>query len=108
MRTTVQLEDSLLQAAKRHAAETGTTLSAVLEHALRESLARHALRAKAPPIRLTTFKGSGLRPGVELDGSAQLLDLMRSEPQPNVQSSGLELLGGEARLCRHDPPHGNR
>jgi hypothetical protein len=108
MRTTVQLEDSLLQAAKRHAAETGTTLSAVLEHALRESFARRSLRAKVPTIRLKTFKGSGLRPGVELDGSAQLLDLMHSEPQHNGQSSGRELFGGEAGLCRHDPPHGNR
>jgi hypothetical protein len=78
MRTTIRLEDSLLHAAKQHAAETGTTLSGVLEHALRDSLARRTQRATAPPIRLTTFKGGGMRPGVQLDGSASLLDLMDS------------------------------
>jgi hypothetical protein len=76
MRTTIRLDESLLQEAKRHAMETGTTLTAVLEHALRESLARRTLRAKARPVRLKTFKGGGVRPGVDLDDNASLLDLM--------------------------------
>lgn len=78
MRTTVRLDEHLLVQAKRHAAETGKTLTAVLEQALRESLARRAPQAKVKRVRLKTVKGGGLRAGVDLDDSASLLDLMES------------------------------
>jgi predicted transcriptional regulator len=78
MRTTVRLDDHLLAEAKKHAAESGTTLTAVLEQALRESLARRSPKAKTKPVRLKTFKGGGVRAGVDLDDSASLLDLMGS------------------------------
>lgn len=76
MRTTVRLDEHLLAEAKRHAAESGMTLTAVLEQALRESLARRGAQAKSRPVRLKTVKGGGVRPGVDLDDSAALLDLM--------------------------------
>lgn len=76
MRTTVRLDPDLLAAAKLRAVESGKTLTAVLEEALRESLARRAAAVKARPLRLKTFKGSGVRAGVDLDDSASLLDLM--------------------------------
>ncbi len=76
MRTTVRLDEHLLAQAKRRAAETGKTLTAVLEDALRESLARRNLPAKSKPVRLKTVKGSGVRAGVDLDDGASLLDLM--------------------------------
>jgi hypothetical protein len=78
MRTTVRLDDHLLAEAKKHAAESGRTLTAVLEQALRESLARRSQQARAKPVRLKTVRGSGVRPGVDLDDSAALLDLMGS------------------------------
>ena len=78
MRTTVRLDDRLLAEAKKHAAETGRTLTAVLEDALRETLARRSPRVKRKPVRLKTVKGDGLRPGVDLDDSAALFDLMES------------------------------
>lgn len=78
MRTTIRLDDHLLAQAKRHAAETGKTLTAVFEDALRESLARRASPTKAKPIRLTTCTGDGVRAGVNLDDSASLLNLMDS------------------------------
>lgn len=78
MRTTVRLDPHLLTEAKRHAAETGSTLTAVLEQALRESLSRRQARAPVRPLRLKTFKGTGLRAGVDLDDSAALQDLMDS------------------------------
>lgn len=78
MRTTVRLDDKLLADAKKHAAETGRTLTALLEDALRESLARRDLPSKRKPIRLKTFKGNGVQPGVDLDDSSALLDLMES------------------------------
>lgn len=78
MRTTVRLDEHLLAEAKKHAAESGKTLTAVLEDALRESLARRAAVAKSKPVRLKTVKGGGVRAGVDLDDSASLLDLMDS------------------------------
>ena len=76
MRTTVRLDEHLLQAAKQHAAASGQTLTAVLEQALRESLARRPAAARSTAVRLKTFRGGGVRPGVDLDDSASLLDLM--------------------------------
>jgi len=78
MRTTVRLDEHLLAQAKQHAAESGKTLTAVLEDALRESLARRNVRSKPKPVRLKTVKGGGMRAGVDLDDSASLLDLMES------------------------------
>jgi hypothetical protein len=79
MRTTVRLDEHLLAQAKKHAAEAGTTLTALLEQALRESLARReAPLSSGKPLRLKTVKGTGVRPGVDLDDSASLLDLMHS------------------------------
>jgi hypothetical protein len=76
MRTTVRLDPNLLSEAKKRAAASGTTLTAVLEQALRESLARRSVKAIVRPVRLKTYKGGGLRAGVDLDDSAALLDLM--------------------------------
>jgi hypothetical protein len=75
MRTTIHLPDDLLAQAKRAALESGTTLTAVIEEALRERLARRG-RSVTAPVELTTFGGSGLQPGVDLDDSAALLELM--------------------------------
>ncbi len=78
MRTTVRLDEHLLARAKQQAAETGRTLTAVLEDALRESLARRGAQSKSKPVRLKTVKGGGVRHGVDLDDSASLLDVMES------------------------------
>ena len=78
MRTTVRLDDHVLAAAKKLAAESGRTLTAVLEDALRESLARRTVREKRTRVRLKTVGGDGVRPGVDLDDTAALLDLMES------------------------------
>lgn len=76
MRTTVRLDERLLIEAKKHAAESGRTLTALLEDALREALARRSTHAKRKRIRLKTVKGDGVRPGVDLDDTAALFDLM--------------------------------
>ena len=74
----MRLDERLLAEAKKHAAETGRTLTAVLEDALRETLRRRSVRVKRKPVRLKTVKGDGIRPGVDLDDTAALLDLMES------------------------------
>lgn len=78
MRTTVRLDEQLLTEVKKYAVDTGRTLTAVLEDALRETLARRSAGARRKPVRLKTVKGDGVRPGVDLDDTAALLDVMES------------------------------
>lgn len=78
MRTTIRLDDQLMAAAKRRAAETRRTFTAVVEDALRQSLAPARAPGKRAPVKLRTVNGRGVRPGVDLDDSSSLLDLMES------------------------------
>ncbi len=81
MRTTVRLHEPLLAEAKKYAAETGKTLAAVIEDA-RETLARRKPMAKRRKVSLPTFPGGKLRPGVDLDDTSALLDLMEGWDVP--------------------------
>ena len=75
MRTTLRIKPELLQLAKKRALEQRKTLTKIVEEALLQNLSqRNHSRKKVK--RLTTFKGSGLRPGVDLDDSAGLLEHM--------------------------------
>lgn len=78
MRTTVRLDDALLAEAKQVAARTGRTLNAVIEDALRQALAQSHRPASRTPAELTTFRGEGLQPGIDLDNSTALLDAMET------------------------------
>ena len=78
MRTTINIDDALLAEAKQVAARTGRSLTAVVEDALRESLhRRHQSGPRA--VELPVFGEGGLQPGVDLDDSAALLDLMEED-----------------------------
>jgi len=77
-RTTVRLDPALLRAAKRHAADAGTTFTALVEDGLREILARGRGTPLRKTVRLPTYKGTGLLAGVDLDDSAALRTLMDS------------------------------
>ena len=77
MRTTIRLDDQLYARLKERAARTGRTLGSVIEDALREALARMDDAARnSEPVTLTTVGGRGPRPGVDLDDSASLHELM--------------------------------
>ncbi|HEU4384817.1 MAG TPA: type II toxin-antitoxin system VapB family antitoxin [Anaeromyxobacteraceae bacterium] len=76
MRTTIRIDDHLLAQAKRLAAATGRTLTQVIQDALREVLARRRAPGRRGRVRLRTVSGQGVQPGVDLDDSAALLDLM--------------------------------
>lgn len=76
MRTTIRLSDTLLLDAKREAAKSGTTLTVLIEESLRERLARSGASGPRRCVRLTTAGSGGLRPGIDLDDSASLLDVM--------------------------------
>ena len=77
MRTTIKLHDEILVEAKSIASRTGRTLAEVVEDAVRESFTRRReVRGRAVVPGLPVFGSGGLRPGVDLDDSAALLDLM--------------------------------
>lgn len=75
MRTTITIDEHLLDEVRRRAAELGRTVSQVIEDGVRESLLRSADDA-GPPFRVRTFRGGGTQPGVDLADNAALLDLM--------------------------------
>ena len=77
MRTTIRIDDRLLAEAKARAARSGTTLTAVVENALREAFSRRKRQPRSRP-KLPTLSGGRLLPGVDLDDSGALLDLMES------------------------------
>lgn len=79
MRTTINVDDQVLREIKKIVAETGKTLAAVIEEALREKLARCRQAEKEDAIELPVFEGKGLLPGVDLDDSSALLDLMEEK-----------------------------
>jgi hypothetical protein len=76
MRITIRLDDQLLKSAKRLAHDTGTSLTAIIEDALRQILSRRVAKRPRNPAKLTTVSGRGVRPGVDLDDSSALLDFM--------------------------------
>ena len=82
MRTTIRIDDQLLAEIKQLAAQTGQTLTAIVEEALRQMLARRQQLTARPPVKLVTVSGNGLRPGVDLDDSAALLELMEASGAP--------------------------
>jgi hypothetical protein len=76
MRTTIKLDDEVLIEAKAIAARTGRTLAEVVEDAMREAFARRRAARPSSPSSLPSFGSGGLRPGVDLDDGARLLDIM--------------------------------
>ena len=71
MSTTVTIDDQLLRAAKRIAAQRGVTLSEVIENALRTLVVDKPAREHRP-FKLITFRGDGVRLGIDLDRASSL------------------------------------
>jgi len=84
MRALLEIDEEVLAAAEREAARRGQTLSTFVELALSAFVApvsrTDPTRREQRRIELPTFRGQGLRPGVNLDDSAALLELMNSPP----------------------------
>jgi hypothetical protein len=78
MRTTIDLPDDLLTEAKERAAREGRSLSDVVGDAVRSGFSRTATAARQP-VELPTFDGGGVQPGVDLDDTSALLDLMERD-----------------------------
>lgn len=79
MRTTVRLDDALLEQARKEAARRGTTLTALIEEGLKHALRQPHARANRAPIVLPECRaGGGTLPGIDLDDSAALLDRLEA------------------------------
>lgn len=78
MRTTITIDEHLLDEVRRRAAALGHTVSQVIEDGVRESLLRDTGDGAAP-YRVRTFHGGRTQPGVDLDDNAALLEHMGDE-----------------------------
>jgi hypothetical protein len=78
MRTTVRLDDALLEQAKREAAHRHETLTALIEQGLRLVLAQsRSSQSRRTRVVLPTCRaGGGVLPGVDLNDNAALLDVL--------------------------------
>lgn len=79
MRTTLNIDDELMVRAKVRAAEQRTTLTAIIETALRD-----ALGAATVPrhIEFPTWDGGGFPPGLDMTSNEAVLDYLDSLDEP--------------------------
>lgn len=74
MRTTVDISDAVLDSARRAAKERGSTLSRLVDDALRRELSSDA--EPPAPVGIPVFRGgSGLAPGVDLGSNRSIQEL---------------------------------
>jgi hypothetical protein len=75
MKTTIEISDALLEAAKRHAKARGITLRAMVEEGLRVVLEEER---RDDPFRLrdASVGGRGVRPEVQEGGWERIAELM--------------------------------
>jgi hypothetical protein len=77
MRTTVRLDDNLLEQARREAQRRGETLTSLVEKGLRLELVHSQPSVKRRRVVLPVSKaGGGVMPGVDLNNSAALSDIL--------------------------------
>lgn len=76
MRTTVRLDNDVFQAVQTLASLAGRTVDEFVEDALRKQLALGETSQRNCDLPFRTDGRGGLRPGVSLDRSASLANLM--------------------------------
>jgi len=75
VRTTIRLEEELLQRAKRLARQRGVSLTDIIRESVEGHVSR-AARAAPAPLSLPVAGRGGLLPGVELDDMTRLRDVL--------------------------------
>ena len=75
MRTTVRLDEALLERAREEAVKRKTTITALIEQGL-ELVLRRPMKAtlRQPIVLPECHAGGGTLPGIDLNDSASLLD----------------------------------
>jgi len=75
MRTTVRLDQGLLERARQEADRRGVTLTSLIEQGLQLVLRKPLKRSERRPVALPECRmGGGTLPGIDLNDSASLLD----------------------------------
>lgn len=75
MRTTLSIDDALLQRAKAKAAQRGQTLGQYVEEAVRRDLVAPPRDSPVRPLPSFT-RGTGLRPGIDPSSNRALHDAL--------------------------------
>ncbi len=75
MRTTLNLDDSLMMALKQHASRTGRTMTEIVDLALRELMTRESRPATGYRMKWVSVRGSG-HPSVDLTDRDALIERM--------------------------------
>jgi hypothetical protein len=83
MRTTINLPGELILRAKKAALEADTTLTEIIENALREALEKRRHKKPRSDFKVITSGSGGLLPGVDLDDTSALLDIMDGLVDPS-------------------------
>ena len=84
MRTTINIDEQLLSQAKMAATRANRTLGSVIEDALRSALQPASAARQRRRVTLPVSRGSGgLRPGVNLDSTTELLEIMEGPHGPS-------------------------
>jgi hypothetical protein len=77
MKTTLLLDDEVHRQAKQASARLGIPLTRFIEEAIRLRISTDAARRDEPVRKLPVDQSKGgLRPGVDLDNAAELLDTL--------------------------------
>ena len=79
MRTTIRLDDELLQASKQHALYSNRTFTELVRDALVSLLERERAASSPREIKLPTFGGDGFQSDVDINRSASVLEAMNGE-----------------------------
>jgi hypothetical protein len=83
LRTTVRLEESLLEQAKAVAAQQNKTLTSLIEEGLHMAIKEAYRPTPRKKIVLpVSTRGGGPLPGVDISNSADLLDIMEGYLDP--------------------------
>jgi plasmid stability protein len=75
MRTTLNLDDDLMRTLKSRAAETGRTMTELIEEAIREMLAQPREQSGKREFPWVTVQGR-VRPGIDITDRDSLLEAM--------------------------------
>jgi len=73
MRTTISLDDRILEAVKRRAYDEGLSVSAWVAGVLDEAVKRSTTTIEETPFRLVTAGEGGAYPGIDLDRPRELM-----------------------------------
>lgn len=73
MRTTISIDEKVLEAVKRRAVQEGRSVSAYIARVLDEAVKTQESSSDEPPFRLITVGGGGPFSGVDLDRPRELM-----------------------------------